>query len=289
MEGADRAVGDGRVWGGGPPHIANNRSAVDATLVREFIRSLEDRPSDDQTAARVRTCLETIGHPDVRFLVGLLRGQGAGLVERYARGVLAAAGATTAGEDDVLDDPLIERSGTMAASAAYQLAAMRPDLGELSRSEGALLLVLTAAAEASCRVVLLRDEAVDANAPQLAVTADLVALLGLAPPSLAEALALVPDRRPVVVAPEGAVVPTLDAQRELTLVVAGLEFQFEARAGQFDLAIGDERYASLALGSGDDPLLAATGIVVALGLGAQGVRMRPEWVEQGARAAATMA
>jgi hypothetical protein len=52
------------------------------------------------------------------------------------------------------------------------------------------------------------------------------------------------------------------------------------------LSIGDERYSELALGSGDDPELAATGIVTALAIAALGVRMRPEWVELGARAAA---
>jgi len=42
----------------------------------------------------------------------------------------------------------------------------------------------------------------------------------------------------------------------------------------------------LALGPSDDPDLAATGIVTALAIAALGVRMRPEWVELGAQAAA---
>jgi hypothetical protein len=52
------------------------------------------------------------------------------------------------------------------------------------------------------------------------------------------------------------------------------------------LSVGDERYSELALGAGDDAELAATGIVMALAIAALGVRMRPEWVELGARAAA---
>jgi len=74
--------------------------------------------------------------------------------------------------------------------------------------------------------------------------------------------------------------------RELPYVLGGRDFTAAASGGTLTLAVGDERYVELALGGGDDPELAATGIVTALAIGSLGVRMRPEWVEQGARAAA---
>jgi hypothetical protein len=75
-------------------------------------------------------------------------------------------------------------------------------------------------------------------------------------------------------------------RRVLPYVLGGRDFVTSAVGGAMGLSIGDERYSELALGSGDDPELAATGIVTALAIAALGVRMRPEWVELGARAAA---
>jgi hypothetical protein len=74
--------------------------------------------------------------------------------------------------------------------------------------------------------------------------------------------------------------------RDVTLVLGGRDFVVEADGETMALTVGDERYPELALGAGDDPELAAAGIVTALALGAFGVRMRPEWVESGARRAA---
>ena len=74
--------------------------------------------------------------------------------------------------------------------------------------------------------------------------------------------------------------------RGVTVIVGGRDFIVEAAGATMVLTVGDERYPELALGAGDDPQLAATGIVTALALGAFGVRMRPEWVEAGARRAA---
>ncbi len=69
-------------------------------------------------------------------------------------------------------------------------------------------------------------------------------------------------------------------------MLGGRDFVVEANGAVMDLSVGDERYAGLDLGAGDDPELAATGIVTALALGAFGVRMRPEWVVGGAHLAA---
>ncbi len=119
---------------------------MDAALVREFLLSLADRDDDERTVARVRAYLEALGRPDVRYLVGLIRGAGADVVARYARGVLVAAGASVQGHVDELDDPLLARSGTSVAATAYQLASTRRDLGEVSRREAEALIGFVAAA-----------------------------------------------------------------------------------------------------------------------------------------------
>jgi hypothetical protein len=72
----------------------------------------------------------------------------------------------------------------------------------------------------------------------------------------------------------------------LPYVLGGRDFTAAATGRTFALTVADERYPELALGDGDDPDLAAAGIVTALAVAALGVRMRPEWVELGARAAA---
>src|SRR5579859_5403987 len=100
-------------------------------MVRSFVASLEDRPADAGTRPRLRACLEILGRPDIRYRVGCIRGPGAAIVLRYARGVVEAAGAPTSTLADELDDPLLERAGTQVAGVAYQLAATDPDLGEL--------------------------------------------------------------------------------------------------------------------------------------------------------------
>jgi hypothetical protein len=72
----------------------------------------------------------------------------------------------------------------------------------------------------------------------------------------------------------------------LPYVLGGRDFAVTGAGPVMGLSVGDERYSDLALGPGDDPDLVATGIVTALAIAALGVRMRPEWVELGARAAA---
>jgi hypothetical protein len=258
---------------------------VDAALVREFLLSLADRPEDERTVPRMRAFLEALGRPDVRYLLGLARGEGSAVVARYARGVLEAAGATVAAADDPLDDPLLAVSGTSVAALAYQLAALRPELGEVSRREGEALIVFVAHAEASRRVLLLVDEAVDPRLPLHGALPDAIAIARAPDDAVALAIADAPERRPLVLAPRDSAERLL-AARSLPYVLGGRDF-IAARSGdRFDLAVGDERYADLALGPGDDPELAATGIVLALAIAAFGVRMRPEWVENGARLAA---
>ncbi len=256
-------------------------------MVREFVISLEDRGADDRTAVRMRHYLEALGRPDIRYLVGTIRGAGAEMIGRYARAVLEAAAAPAAASSDALDDPLLGRAGTRVAEAAYGMAATHPELGELSRDEARTLVALTAAAEASRRVLLLVDERGDAPA-LAAVGADLIVLARMDEEKLAASMRAAPGRTPIVVAPTDAGVPAsvvrLATQHAL---VGGRDFTVSAGDGPvMTLSVGGESYASLALGAGDDAGLAATGIVAALGLGALGIRMRPEWIERGARRAA---
>ena len=265
---------------------------MDAALVRDFLLSLPDRDDDEHTVSRVRAYLEALGHPDMRYLVGVIRGAGSATVARYARAVLTSAGASVRGPDDELDDPLLARSGTAVAAISYHLAGTQPDLGEMSRHEVDAVLRLVAAAEASCRAVLLTDEALAAFTPILGVSPDVIAVAGASSGAVAVAVDRVPDGRLAVLARrDAASVEALERAaktRNVTVVLGGRDFIVEADRGGTAMAlrVGDERYGELALGAGDDPELAATGIVTALALGAFGVRMRPEWVESGARRAA---
>ena len=257
--------------------------------MREFLLSLADRSDDERTVPRVRAYLDALGRPDMRYLVGIVRGGGAETVARYARAVLVSAGASVQGSDDTLDELLVARSGTVVAAIAYQLASTRRDLGEVSRREAEALLRFVAAAEANRRVLLMTDEAIAPFAPLNGVGPDVVAVAG-EPHDLARAIADVPNGRLAVLSPrdpEGVADVERQARtRGVTLIVGGRDFTVGSAQGTMDLVVGDERYPELALGAGDDSQLAATGIVTALAVGAFGVRMRPEWVETGARRAA---
>lgn len=255
--------------------------------MREFLRTLPDRPGDALTVARIRAHLEALGRPDVRYLVGTIRGGGARVVARYARGVLEAAGASVAGGDDTLDDPLLAMAGTSVAAIAYQLNALRPELGELSRRDAETLVAFVAHAEASRRVLLLVDEPLDPRAPLHGAVPDVIAVGRASDDAAAAAIADAPERRPIVFAPRdpGGIDGPMRA-RALPYVLGGRDFVASSSGTTLALAVGGERYPDLALGAGDDAELAATGIVTALAIAALGVRMRPEWVELGARAAA---
>ena len=260
---------------------------MDAPLVREFLRTLPERRDDDATVRRMRGYLEALGRPDVRYLVGTIRGVGAPTIARYARGVLEAAGATVGTPDDPLDDALLAVAGTSVGAIAYQLASLRPELGELSRGDASALIAFVAHAEASRRALLLVDEAVDPRIPAHGAVPDVIAIGRVSEEALVAAIADAPERRPFVIAPRDAAVgDTTLAARALPFVIGGRDFVVEPRASTFGLAVGEERYADLELGPGDDAGLAATGVITALALASFGVRMRPEWVERGAAAAA---
>jgi hypothetical protein len=260
---------------------------VDAPLVREFLRTLPERASDAATVARIRGHLEALGRPDVRYLVSVIRGAGAGTVARYARAVLEAAGATVAAADDPLDEPLLAIAGTAVATIGYQLSATRPELGELSRADAEALVAFVAHAEANRRVLLLLDETVDPSSPVHGPLADVVTIGRAGDEAVALAIADAPERRPFVLAPrDSSGLEAAMRARPLPYVLGGRDFSVAASDGSFTLVVADERYGELALGDGDDAELAATGIVTALAVGALGVRMRPEWIQLGARAAA---
>lgn len=239
----------------------------------------------------MRVGLEILGRPDIRYLVASLRGPGARIVARYARGILEAAGAPTATPEDLLEEALLGRIGTEVASAAYSLGASRPELGELSRRELTLLIGLTAAAAASRRVVLLVDEdAVGRPVLGDAVAADVVALSG-PDEAIASALGDLPAGRPVVVGPPqdpgaAARIGRIGADRGLALILAGRDLSVERRDGGLDVTVAGETYAGLTAPPGHDPWLVAAGVATALAVGLLGIRMRPEWVFRGVGAAA---
>jgi len=271
---------------------------VDAALVRAFIAALDDGSPDASGIARVRAGLEILGRPDIRYLVATVRGPGALVVARYARGILEAAGAPTGTPDDRLEDALLAPAGTEVASAGYSLGASRPELGELSRAEFTLLLGLTALAAASRRVVLLVDDGAISD-PTLfdAVAADALALVGPAG-AVAAALGGVTAGRPVVVVPaptdaaapdqqdQSAQLDRIAADRGLALVLARREFSVARRDGVVDVTVAGEAYTGLAPAGDDDPWLVAAGIATALAIALHGIRMRPEWVARGVSAAA---
>lgn len=255
--------------------------------MREFLSTLPDRPNDRTTVARIRAYLESLGRPDVRYLVATIRGAGADVVARYARGVLKAAGASVAAAGDPLDEPLLAVAGTSVAATAYQLSAQHLEVGELSRGEAGALIAFVAHAEASRRVLLLLDEAIDPLLPAHGALPDVIAIGHASDAAATLAIADVPDRRPIIFAPrDPAGISDAMRARAVPYVLGGRDFAVASSPGGFDLAVADERYGALSLGPGDDPELAATGVVTALAIGAFGIRMRGDWVTAGAGIAA---
>src|SRR5260370_1058002 len=108
---------------------------------------------------------------------------------RYARGVLEAAAATVATASDPLDEPLVAIAGTSVAAMAYQVSALHPELGELSRHDAEALIAFVAHAESSRRVLLVIDEAVDQHAAVHGAVPDVVTIARASDGSLAAAIA----------------------------------------------------------------------------------------------------
>lgn len=269
---------------------------MDAALVKAFLAAADDRPADRAGVARVRAGLEILGRPDIRYLVATVRGSGAATITRYARAILEAAGAATGVPGDPLGDELFARAGTEAASAGYSLGASRPELGELTRADLALLLDLTALAAMNRRVVLLVDPGpVAANTLLGAVAADASVFSG-SEDEIASALGGIAAGRPVVVVPSAPPVKVgsgdhdrldaIAAERGLALLRAGREFSVLRRGEALAVTVAGETYDGLASAAGDDPWHVAAGVATALAVALQGIRMRPEWVVRGVSSAA---
>lgn len=268
---------------------------VDAALVRTYLDALPDVPPDEKARERVRFCLSTLQTPDVRYLVATVVGPRASAVGSVVAAVTAAAGAPTGllgrslGPVRVggapVDDALVGRAGTLSAAAGYQLADTRSDLGELSRWDGTVLLGLTAFAEASQRVAVLVDDAVDPLDPVHAPRPDLVVIASDALEVARAALALVPDGCPCVVAPvaDGArdLLGARAAERGIPLLVGGRDHRVEAEGGGWAFLVRDEAYVTFDPVPGIGALETSTGLAAALALGLMGIRMREEWLLAG--------
>ena len=263
--------------------------------VRSLIESM-GVAAGEHAGERMRALIDA-SRPDVRYLVARVCGSAARPIAEVCAAVLAEAGAATGvldGEPRLpagpLDGALYERAGHLVLSSAYQLGLQRPELGECSRREIEVTLALTAFAEASMRVVLLVEERPGADAPLSAVGADITVLCRLTAEHVEPALALLPDGRPVIAAPqEDAVRGRIEAvatERGLPLLLGGRDFTAEDVADASDVIVAGERYAALPRGEHVDGWMLATGIAAALGVGMLGVRMRSEWVVAGAREAA---
>lgn len=268
---------------------------METSGVRSLIESLSSATADH--ADERMHALVNANRPDVRYLVARVCGSAALPIAVVCAAVLAEAGAPTGileAEPRLptgpLDDALYERAGRLALSAAYQLGLQRPELGECSRREIEVTLALTAFAEASMRVVLLVEERPGSDAPMDAVGADISVFGRLTAEQVEVALALLPDGRPVIAAPqEEAVLGRVEAvatDRALPLLLGGRDFTAEDVDGGSDVIVAGERYAALPRGEHVEGWILATGIAAALGVGALGVRMRSEWVVAGAREAA---
>ncbi len=268
---------------------------METSGVRSLIESLGAATAEH--ADERMHALVNANRPDVRYLVARVYGSAARPIAAVCAAVLGEAGAPTGILDTVprlptgpLDDALYERAGRLALSAAYQLGLQRPELGECSRREIEVTLALTAFAEASMRVVLLVEERPGADAPMSAVGADISVLGRLTAEQVEVALALLPDGRPVIAAPqEDAVRGRIEAvatDRGLPLLLGGRDFTAEDVGDGSDVIVAGERYAALPRGEHVDGWVLATGVAAALGVGMLGVRMRSEWVVAGAREAA---
>ncbi|CAN5253270.1 hypothetical protein BH18CHL2_BH18CHL2_04840 [soil metagenome] len=270
---------------------------MDAPAVRAFLATLPAR-GDGRAAARVSFFLDVLQRPDIRYLVAPVVGGSAARIAAVGAAILETAGAPTGrlerGVATVsgrpFDEPLLARAGTLAAAATYQLGASRPDLGEPTRREVEVTLALSAFAEANVRVALLVDEALEARAAAGAKP-DLVIAGRIEAPDVEPLLALARRRVPIVAAAQD---PSTQARLEagaaahaLPLLLGGRDFSHDDHGTESDVRVGSERYGRLPRGGALAGWELATGVAAALGLGILGIRLRPEWVAAGARAAAT--
>lgn len=263
--------------------------------MRAYLDALPDIPPDERAIERVRACLASLQAPDIRYLVATVLGPGSSAIARVAAAVLRAAGARTATlgrsldeallDDGPIDDPLLARAGTLSAASGYQLADSAPELGELSRREGIVILALTAFAEANERVALLLDPAMDPTDPVHAPRPDLVVIGPVGPAEVERAFGLVPEGRPLVLAPLPSGSRQMADARLATLGVPALvgdrDYRAIERGGQLELTVRDEPYVRLDPLPGVDLAELATGIAAALALGALGIRMREDWIVAG--------
>ena len=268
---------------------------MDAEHVRAFLDALPDAAPDGRAVARVRSCLAALGDPDVRYLVARISGAGAPAVARVSAAALEAAGAPTAtlgrSSEDTrvagvpLDDALLAHAGTLAASAVYDLHHAQPELGEMTRREGWVLIGAIAFAEAAQRVALLLDEDGAPDDPAHALRPDLVVFSGGDEALVTRALAAMPASVPAV---SGALDPAARraietwAQRGAApLLLAGRDHEVRPQQDRSAFLVRGEPFVTFDPVDDIDAAALSCGLATALALGAMGIRMREEWLLRG--------
>jgi dihydrofolate synthase/folylpolyglutamate synthase len=296
---------------------------VDARTVRAFVRALPDNElsgvapfaSLGAGLRRTTTLLDTLGRPDVRYLVAQVAGtNGKGSTAAMLAAILEAAGARAGlytsphlrrWEERIrisqlpIDDPLLARAGGLVIDAAMQIG---DEAALLTRFEFWTALACVAFAEASCRAAVLevglggRYDATSATRVDLAVITriglDHTAVLGHSRAQIAaEKAAIIRPDLPVVCAlqPEDALEVIVGRARELNapLLVCGRDVTWRRTEEGLDVTVLGQTYESLRVplrGQYQDEN-AATAVAAALALGTLGIQMRPEMIAAGIAAA----
>ncbi len=304
--------------GAGPWFLCDD-GAVDADTIRAFVRELPDyemgggSPFADAGAGLRRTTklLDLLGRPDVRYLVAQVAGtNGKGSTAAMLASILEAAGARTGLytsphlarweeririEGAPVDDALLERAGALVLDAVLQLA--RED-GRLTRFEFWTALACVAFGLASCRAAVLevglggRYDATTAARVDLSaltrVALDHTAVLGSTLGAIAEEkVAIVRERMPVVSAPQDeearrVVLARVEAMRA-PLLLGGRDFTWRRTPDGLEVTVLGQPYGALRV-----PLRgmyqeenAATAVAAALAVGALGIHVRPESIQDG--------
>lgn len=296
-------------------------AAVDADTIRAFVRELPDYElrggvfaDADAGLRRTAALLDILGRPDIRYLVGQVAGtNGKGSTAAMLASILEAAGAKTGlytsphlrrWEERIrisgkpIDDGLLVRAGEWVLDAILQYERGGAGAGAVTRFEFWTVLALLAFAEDSCRAAVLevglggRYDATTAARVDLAaitrIALDHTTVLGDTLAKIAaEKAAIIGERTPTVCGAQEdearQVIVARAKEEQAPLLVAGKDFTWQRTPDGLDVTVLGQTYEKLQV-----PLRgpyqeenAATAVAAALGMGALGIKLRPEMVADG--------